>query len=770
MKGISRKHEHQFRLAPIAAALLWAGAGGLAAMATAPAHAQQASQPTGSAERTQTLPGVTVTAPAPSYNSSPKATAPLIDTPQTITVIPQEVYTEQGARNLTEVLRNTPGISYNAGENGFASSTNNFSLRGFDTSGNIFIDGVRDSGNYSRDVFNLEQVEVVKGPAADNGRGGAGGYVNLVTKSPRRENFVSGSVGVGFDSYDSDARRRATLDLNRALDGDAAFRLNLLAEDGGIAGRQHAESRTVGFAPSLAFGLGTPTSVVLSYQHLEQDARPDWGVPAHMIKGMLRFDPVAATASRDNYFGLTSDFDDVKSDSALARIEHRLSPATTISNQTRWSQTERVSLFTVPTAYAAGTVTTQRQAYSRENMTLSNQTNVATKFEAAGFKHSLAAGLEFSREESDAGRFPTNGMLGNPGSTSIFSPNPDRALAGFVGMVPTQTANVKIDTVAAYAYDTVELNERWQATGGLRLERYKVGIVSRMAAGAPQGPDGYEVTETTLGGKLGVVYKLAANGNLYAAYGESALPPGAYLSNPDISREGDNAFPGFNGQSHRDSKPQRAINYELGTKWDFYGGRLSTTAALFRTERRNIAMGPAVAAPVGYGEHIVQGIELGVAGAVSSAWSVFGGIGLLKSERRHNAAVDAALSADYTPPTTTTNGDELAFTPKVTANLWTTYRFPGGLTLGGGLLHVGDSFVGRPDTADRVIPNGQAGKVPDYTVVNLMAAYEISKKVALRLNIDNVTDELYVVSSNWSAQRVLLGAPRSYYLSANFSF
>src|SRR5690606_11622315 len=149
------------------------------------------------------------------------------------------------AQNLTDVLRNTPGISFNAGENGFASDTNNFSLRGFDTTGSIFIDGVRDSGNYARDVFNLEQVEVAKGPAADNGRGGLGGYVNLVSKTPQLDDFTRGTASYGTDSHDSDDRLRGSFDLNRRLGAGTAVRVNVLAKDGGVAGRAEAESEAL---------------------------------------------------------------------------------------------------------------------------------------------------------------------------------------------------------------------------------------------------------------------------------------------------------------------------------------------------------------------------------------------------------------------------------------------------------------------------------------------------------------------------------------------
>src|SRR5690606_30641285 len=165
---------------------------------------------------------------------SDKSTAPLLDTPQTISVIPQEVIRDRGARTLAEVLRNTPGISFDAGENGFGTNSNNFSLRGFDTSGSVFIDNARDSGSYSRDIFNVESVEVVKGAAADNGRGSAGGYVNLNTKKPTLDGFVAGDLSCGFDQYDSKDRKRASLDVNQPLGGTAAIRLNAVVEDSGV--------------------------------------------------------------------------------------------------------------------------------------------------------------------------------------------------------------------------------------------------------------------------------------------------------------------------------------------------------------------------------------------------------------------------------------------------------------------------------------------------------------------------------------------------------
>ena len=704
--------------------------------------------------------------------SSPKQTALLLNTPQTINVIPERLYREQGARNLTDVLRNTPGISFEAGENGFSTNSNNFSLRGFDTSGNIFVDGSRDSGSYSRDVFNIEQVEVVKGPAADNGRGGAGGYINMATKTPGLSEFINGSVSYGFDDYDSEARKRTTLDTNQVLNDSTAVRLNLMLEDSGVAGREHAEENSWGIAPSLAFGLGTETRAIFAYEHVEQNDRPDFGVPGAMVHGMKGSQPYSSATSgadRDNFYGLKSDYDDTTVDSLLARFEHDLSDGVTLSNQTRWARVDRQARFTVPTGFTAPrSVATQTQFYDRTNTSLTNLTNLSATFHAGSVKHTLATGLELTREESEANRYGTRNS-----TTDLFDPVYDRT--GAFSPAATQTNDVRIDTAALYVYDTVEFNEQWQMTAGMRLENYRVRIESETAAGTPAGSiDGYDDTEFTVGGKVGLVYKPTHNGSIYAAAGVSTTPPGSYLSDSDISRTGDNAFPGF----VEGADPVKIVGYELGTKWDFFDNRLSTTAALFYSEKRDVPItgrdaGETADSLKGHGKQIVKGLELGATGRITDAWDVYGGIVFMDSERKHSAYLDdvrrRASPADY-DTALRTNGDELAFSPKMTANLWTTYRLPVGLTLGGGLQHSDSSYLGRPDNANRIIPNGRYGKLPSYTIFNAMASYAVNENLDLRLNVENITDEEYASSSNWNGSRVFLGNPRTYLLSADFHF
>lgn len=739
-----------------------------------PAHAQGEGEP-------QRLGGVTVTDTAidDSYNRteslSPKSTAPLLDTPQTINVIPQELIRDRGARTLAEVLRNTPGISFDAGENGFGTSTNNFTLRGFDTSGSVFVDNARDSGSYARDVFNIESVEVVKGASAENGRGSAGGYININTKRPSLDGFISGDASFGFDQYDSKSRLRGSIDVNQPLGGTAAFRLNAVVEDSGVPGRDHAKNKLWGVAPSVAIGLGTNLRAILSWEHVERDDRPDWGVPGATIGKTFRHDPATAGAPRDAFYGLATDFDDATSDAVFGRIEYEPFAGFVISNQTRWSRVERRARFTAPTGFTApDIVPTATWQYDRTNKSLNNLTAVNARFDTGGVGHSIAAGVEFSKEKSDAVRF--GAAVPAPGATDLF--DPDAGRVGAAPFAPSQIARADIETMAVFLYDTISFGEQFEISGGIRGEGYKVEIDSRTAAGAPTGAfDSFRHSPFNWGGRIGLNWKPVENASIYASFGTSTLPPGSYLSNPDISRTGDNAFPGLVAGA----KQVRSHHYEVGAKVDLFGGDLSLTLAGFRGEKRNVPVvgrqaGDTSNSLQGYQKLIVEGAEFSASGNITDAWNIFGGVLVMDSKRRLSDAMEDALGAgnpgDYSAafPASGLSGDRLAFTPNVSATLWTSYRMPFGLTVGAGVQHVGSSYLGRPDDALRVIPNGIFGKLPSYTLVNALLSYDVMETITLRLNVDNLFNEKYALTTNWNGTRASLGAPRSYLISAGFRF
>ena len=786
------------RLHPLAAAVILASS-------ALPSYAEQLNEQTQASEHIEESILVEGTRTSREV-SSPKFTAPLLDSPQTVSVIPQKVFNQQGAQSLTDVLKNTPGISFNAGENGFASTTNNFQLRGFDTSGSIFVNGIRDSGNQTRDIFNLEQVEIAKGAASENGRSGASGYINMVTKAPQLDVFNQATISYGSDEYDSKARLRATLDSNHQLSDGIALRVNVMAQEGGMPGREHAEQRAMGFAPSVAFGLDSNTRVVLGYQYTEHNDKPDFGVPAGFIKDLTVYDsasdslqnvydPAFKKRDRDTYYGLDSDWDDSRSHLFTANIEHDINSAITISNQLGWADNTRDAGYSVimpscatatqkgcTAVTPAGMARTSQLFYDRHNTTLSNLSSLTARFETGAVQHTVSSGIEISREVSRANRFASRGL----NDTDIYNPDPSRDSA--IKPVATEKNKVHVDTIAAYIYDTLQFNEQWQLTGGVRVERYKVDIDDKSVAGVPGPMDDYQVSDTTYSGKLGVVYKPLKNGSIYISTAVASLPPGSWLSNPDISRGGNSAFPGSAGHANNKAKTQRSINYEIGTKWEFYDKRLITTAAVFQTERRNVgvvgrSLAEAQASPQvdsslkGYSKQVVSGIELGASGQITQHWDVFAGLAYMDSERKMSSSLDqqycygAKAAADLGDCATySINGDQLAYTPKLTANLWTSYTLPFGLTIGGGAQYVDDVFIGRPDDADRIIPNDHSGKMPSYTVFNAFASYAVSEDFTVRLNINNVADKLYAKSVNWSGKRVDLGESRSWQLSANFNF
>ncbi len=251
----------------------------LSALATASAaHAQ--AQAT-SQEEGKTLEAVSVKASRVNSfkvdeSASNKFTQPLVDTPKTVQIIGQQVLKEQGAASLMDALRNTPGITMQLGENGNTSAGDAFTMRGFSTQTSTFVDGVRDMGAVARDTFNIEQVEVVKGPAGANiGRGAASGYINLITKLPKREDASEVNLTLGTAD-----RKRATADINRAFGDSGAFRLNVMTQDSGVDGRDWVKYQGTSVAPAIAFGLGTPTRLNLYSLHVRQNNRPDGGIPA----------------------------------------------------------------------------------------------------------------------------------------------------------------------------------------------------------------------------------------------------------------------------------------------------------------------------------------------------------------------------------------------------------------------------------------------------------------------------------------------------------
>lgn len=716
------------------------------------------------------LPDVKITAQAAGVDapykadkaSSPKFTQPLVDTTQTVSIIKKELLQEQGAATLMDALRNTPGITMQLGENGSTSTGDAFQMRGFSTQTATFVDGIRDLGAVTRDVFNVEQVEVVKGPAgADIGRGAVSGYINLVSKLPTLEDAYSGGV-----SWQTGDTKRATADLNKKLGETSALRLNLLVQDGGVAKRDTVENRNVAVAPGLALGLNTPTRFYIYSQHIRQDNVPDGGIPTIGMEGFYNASSLlqhGSKVNRENYYGAQGDYEKVNADMLTVKVEHDLGSGTTLRNMTRYGKTtmDRVmtGIYTLaaPSANTATwTVSRLRQRVDQENEILANQTTLNTEFNTGGLKHSLVAGLELMYEKQRNLSFSTTGKTVT--AASLYQPN-----SGDVMAVPYPTGaytDGNTLTTAAFIFDTLKLNERWQLNAGVRFDHYDT---STNAVTATQNATTGAVTALTpstlnkngnlTSWKVGGLYKPAQNGSLYAAYAVAKTPPGSgsfALSGTASSSENANLA------------PQEANSAELGTKWDLLDNKLALTAAVYRTENKNeVSYDPVDAVYTQSGKRRVEGVELGLVGQITPAWQISAGIATMKTK------VLEGQSFSTTSGTTNNAGGGVRWSPDLTATLWTTYTL-GGWTFGGGTRYVSDQkryVTPGGDTSTQLMP-----KIPAYWVTDAMASYRLDRHTTLRLNLNNVFDKEYISTLNNSGARATMGAPRTVMVSANFQF
>jgi catecholate siderophore receptor len=681
---------------------------------------------------------------------STKYAAPLTETPQTIQVIPRTLIEEQGATTLTDALRNVPGITMQAGEGGGASSTSGdmFNMRGFSAANSLFVDGVRDDGLISRDVYNLEQIEVFSGPTgSDVGRTNAAGYINLATKTPNLEGTRAGTL-----SYGADDQVRATLDVNQPVRfgergtflGNAAFRLNALWQDGETAGRDYVERESKSIAPSIAFGLNTPTRATVSGQIMRQDNAPDYGLPAAAspIGPLAPNGIVAATpVEQSNYYGSPDyDYDHVSQDNIMLRLEHDLTPSVTLRNQTRYNATTREAVITSignAAAYNPVTnlVTLSRQANERHNDIFSNQTNLSARVSTGTLRHDLSAGMEISSESQFA---PT--LVGFGTRAPVDLNNPD-VFSPVVGMdiVPNGALSEgETDTVAVYLFDAFDLGPRVRVNGGIRVESYNTKSHAVTAAGVPTDIEG---DGTLVSGKAGVIFRLNEQGNLYVSYGSSLTPPGS--ANFALNA-------GATNQNNPNVDPQESTNYELGTKWDLASNRLQLTAAVFRTENTNVIFvidGTAVPPIFNQddGQRITGG-AIGAVGRIAPWWDINLSVQYLDSKvKSQNPA---------------TNGKRLALAPEFSGSLWTTVRLPHNVRVGGGLRYTDAVFINTANTT----------AVPQYTVADALVEAPVGQHLTLRLNLYNLTDRVYIRSINNNAGRYNPGTPRAFLLSSAFRF
>jgi len=684
--------------------------------------------------------------------SSPKYAQPLIEVPQTVEVIPRAVMEAQGVTTLSDALRNVPGISLQAGEGGGASNTSGdmFNLRGFSANNSLFVDGVRDDGLMSRDVFNLEQVEVFMGPTgSDVGRGNAAGYVNMQTKTPHEQSAYAVTY-----AYGSGDQNRTTVDANHELPlgesgswlASTAIRVNALWEDGGVPGRDVVTRKNQSVAPSIALGLNTSTRVTGAVQITRQDNVPDYGVPGSAWREYpLAPATVIATdeVETENFYGSVGyDFDRVEQESYTARVEHDINSNLSLRNQTRYNQTHRTAVISTaqsPTSFVPDTqtLTIARQGNERENDILSNQTSLSARFATGRLRHSANAGIEVASEEQFA---PGLIGVGTPRSlVSIYAPNPFDAITAYDPQRGLAYNRGKTNTVGVYAFDSVDLGARWQLSGGLRWEYYDAAFKVANATG--DLTTDLTTSDGLFSGKAGLLYRLTDAANVYVSYGSTVTPPGT--ANFTLSAQPNN-------QNNPNVEPQESRNYEVGGKIGLYDNRLSLSLAAFRTDNENVIFTvDAAAVPPVFNQddgQRVNGFTIGSLGQITPRWQVLASLGYFNTRQISQNPIN--------------NGNRLTLTPELSGSLWTTYDFPIRLTLGGGVRYMDEVFVNAANTI----------RVPSYALVDAMVEYDLNTHLSLRLNVNNLTDKVYIRNVNNNGGRFNPGTPRAATLTSSVRF
>lgn len=680
-----------------------------------------------------------------------KFTADLIDTPKSVTVIPEQVLRDSGVTTLTDALRMTPGITLGAGEGGIAIGDRPF-IRGFDVFNSMYVDGIRDIGSQSRETFAVEQIEVLKGPSgAFDGRGSAGGSINMVTKQARQGNFINGSVGFGTDSY-----QRATIDANTMLGDNAAARVVGLFHDSDVAGRDDVELERWGIMPSITLGLNSPTTFTASWYHFETDDTPDWGIPFRNT-GAAGYPDGRPVGSKDAWYGIKGrDFMETEVDIVTVGVSHAFNDNVTLSNTTRYGLTTNEYFITRPNIVVghptAGNNTPPGMVDRNNNRnrgnrteTITNLTDLSFAFDTGTVRHNVNTGFEISREENRNRAFNGGGLV-NSGDryTPIGDPNNDIA---YNPVLRNNSASAESEAVnkSVYIFDSMELTEKWLLNAGLRYDHYRTELQNRNATTGANTTN-FESKDNFFNWQLGAVYKVTPDLNVYAMHATSSSPVGLGL--------GDFGYAGGGlAADTEDLSPERTRTYEIGTKWNVTNN-FELTAALFHTIKSNARVDVG-GVTENAGEAEVNGFELGFAGNLTDRWSLFGGYTYLDAEQ--------TKVGDSTDPnavgSASAKGKQLWGTPKHSASLWTTYRLLDQLTVGGGMFYT-DKVYADPSNN---------GYVPSYVRWDAMAKYDINSNFDVQLNVQNLTDERYF-STTYFRHFAIPAQGRSAFVTLNFKY
>lgn len=663
--------------------------------------------------------------------SSTKSDTPLRDTPQSISVVTSKQLKDQAVQSLAEAVRYTPGVTFAQGEGNRDAAV----IRGSLSTGDFFLDGVRDDVQYYRDIYNIDRVEILKGAnGLAFGRGGAGGVINRISKEagwlPVRE------VTVSAGSFD---HKRAALDVGGGLTPELAGRVNIVTEDSGSY-RDGVSIRRNGISPTVTFQPSDRTKVVLSAEYFNDLRVADRGIPSQNGKP-FRTDP-------STFFGNAAQSPTETTVRALgASIEHQLDNGVLLSNKTRYADYDKYyQNVYASSAVNPGTGTFSAAGYidDTQRQNFFNQTDAAFTVNTGTVAHKLVTGVEIGRQDTASfrndARFTaaTTCTSAETTQTGVPAASPTAIATGFDCF--NRRNHSIVDVASVYLQDTLLFSPKWQAILGVRHDRFATDFNTFNAAGNVSSRLNDVASE--LAPRAALIFKPVEAVTTYLSYSKTFVPrAGDQLGSLALNT-------GF-------QKPEGFQNREAGFKWDV-SDRLAVNGAIYRLERSNVAIrdtaNPNTNSLIVDGQ-LVKGAELSVAGRLTRAWSMVGGY----------AFTDSSYPATVTNPangnTVAAAGNTVAQTPRHTFSLWNRYDLND--TWGAGIGFISRSSMFALD--DNTV------KLPGYGRVDAAVFYNASKQLKVQLNVENLLNRDYVVNAHTN-NNITPGSPIAARVSATYRF
>ena len=662
------------------------------------------------------------------------------DVAQAVTTVTRQLMEDQQVGSLREALRNVSGLTFNAAEGG--RSGDNMMLRGFYTFGDLYLDGVRDTAQYNRETFFLEQVDVLRGSASMLfGRGQAGGVINLVSKTPKRADAYTLTGSIGTDHY-----YEATADLNKRLGEDSAIRVNLMTRDEG----SWRENPTTGTEPevhrdgahvSLSLGMQTDDELNFSYVQMRNRDTPDYG---------FSFDNATREPNTnftpDNFWGVDGNFDDSDVNIATAVWTHRFSPKSELRTTVRYGDYERSYWARTPSATVApgdtglnlpSTNTGPTRSMDYETLTLQSDFN--TSFRALGMRHELVSGIEYLHEDSHRA-----GLLNLGGTDALNPPNFQPYVEGTAGR-----NDFTGDSYAVYIQDTVEFMPFWKATLGVRRDELDAQYSSATSPELNFGEWSY---------RAALSYQPTETAHYYFGYSDSFSPTADLYQLTVVPQP-----------------PETSEVVEIGAKWMLFEGDLSFRTALYRaTKYWERSTDLESTAAILTKKRRTNGIEFEAAGRITPDWEMFAGLALMDAEILDTAENVNVTTGAIIKGNPAYIGERPRNTPEYTFNLWSTYKLGDGWKVGGGVEVKGDRYGYNPSGAGAIptLPPDTGfhpNTAPSYYRWDAMVAYE-QKDWGARLNIKNLLDEVYYDAIYDNGPFTVPGSGRQFILTGELKF